>query len=227
MLSDTPAMYSVPAVMRSPGRRRCAALTVLIVALTAPVGACRAGAGPFGIDHEWTYDNSGIWKRSNQNVLLYGLIGGEIVGAVWQGGETRLGRTLWQSIDASVAGAIASELLKKTFSRVRPIDGNNPDLWFKGHGNESFPSGEVTATSSIVTPLVLEYGRDHPLIYTLELLPIYDALARLKVQAHWQSDVIAGLALGSTAGWVMHRNPDSPYILRIMPNGIYVGLKFN
>jgi hypothetical protein len=220
-------MYSVPDVMRSPSRRRFAAVTALIVALTAPVGACRAGAGPFGIDHEWTYDNSGIWKRSNQNALLYGLIGGEVVGAVWQGGDSRLGRTLWQSIDASVVGGIASAVLKKAFSRVRPIDGNNPDLWFKGHGNQSFPSGEVTATSSIVTPLVLEYGRDHPLIYSLELLPVYDALARMKVQAHWQSDVIAGLALGSTAGWMMHRNPDSPYILRIMPRGIYVGLKFN
>ena len=76
-------MYSVPDVMRSPSRRRFAAVTALIVALTAPVGACRAGAGPFGIDHEWTYDNSGIWKRSNQNALLYGLIGGEVVGAVW------------------------------------------------------------------------------------------------------------------------------------------------
>jgi hypothetical protein len=56
------------------------------IALTAPVGACRAGGGPFGLDHEWTYDNSGIWKRSNQNALLYGLIGGELVGAVWEGG---------------------------------------------------------------------------------------------------------------------------------------------
>jgi undecaprenyl-diphosphatase len=108
---------------------------------------------------------------------------------------------------------------------VRPIDSNNdPNLWFKGHGNQSFPSGEVTAVSSIVTPLVLEYGPDHPLTYALELLPVYDGIARMKVQAHWQSDVLAGFAIGTAAGWYMHRNTDTPYILSVMPHGVYVGI---
>ncbi len=193
--------------------------------LFAGTSACLAGGGPLGIDHEWTYDNSGIWKRSNQEVLEYGLIGGEVVGALWEGGETRFGRTLWQSVDASAASGIVALAAKYAFSRVRPGASNNdPNLWFKGNGNESFPSGEVTAVSSIVTPLVLEYGRDHPLTYALEALPVYDGIARMKVQAHWQSDVIAGYAIGTAAGWVMHRNPDTPYILRVMPHGIYVGI---
>ncbi|HEV8019221.1 MAG TPA: hypothetical protein VGP32_11770, partial [Steroidobacteraceae bacterium] len=71
------------------------------VLLLARVPACLAGGGPFGIDHEWNYDDSGIWKRSYQEALEYGLLGGEVIGAVWEGGETRFGRTLWQSIDAS------------------------------------------------------------------------------------------------------------------------------
>jgi hypothetical protein len=189
--------------------------------------ACLAGGGPFGIDHEWTYDNSGIWKRSNQEFLEYGLIVGEVGGALWEGGETRFGRTLWQSVDASAASGIVALAMKYAFSRTRPIDsgpGGNPDLWFKGHGNESFPSGEVTEVSSIVTPMVLEYGSDHPAVYALELLPVYDGIARMKVQAHWASDVIAGYALGATAGWLMHRNTDTPYILSVMPHGIYVGI---
>lgn len=198
---------------------------LLLLALLGPAPACLAGGGPFGIDHEWTYSDSGIWNRRYQNALLYGLIGGEVVGAVWEGGESRFGRTLWQSVDASAAGSVVSLAMKYAFSRVRPIDSNDPNLWFKGHGNESFPSGEVTATSAIVTPLVLEYGADHPLTYALELLPVYDAIARMKVQAHWQSDVIAGFAIGTTVGWLMHRNPNAPYILRIMPHGIYVGIR--
>jgi hypothetical protein len=195
--------------------------------LLARVPACLAGGGPFGIDHEWTYDNSGIWKRGNQEFLEYGLIVGEVGGALWQGGETRFGRTLWQSVDASAASGIVALAMKYVFSRARPIDsgpGGNPDLWFKGHGNESFPSGEVTEVSSIVTPMVLEYGSDHPAVYALALLPVYDGIARMKVQAHWQSDVLAGLALGSGAGWLMHRNPNTPYILSVMPHGIYVGI---
>jgi membrane-associated phospholipid phosphatase len=213
-------------------------LTSLLASLTIPAsaalavgllcavpGVAAAAGGPLGIDHELPYANNGIWKRSVQNAVVYGLISGEVIGAVWEGGETRFGRTLWQSIDASVAGGIASGLLKKTFSRVRPNDGNNPDLWFKGHGNASFPSGEVTTTSAIVTPLVLEYAADHPAVYALELLPIYDAIARMKVQAHWQTDVIAGFAIGTTVGWLVRRNRDTPYVLRIMPHAIYVGIR--
>lgn len=198
---------------------------LLLAALLGAVPVCRAGGGPFGIDHEWSYDNSGIWSRKYQNALVYGLIGGEVVGALWEGGETRFGRTLWQSVDSSVAAGVLALGLKYAFSRVRPIDSHNdPNLWFKGHGNQSFPSGEVTAVSSIVTPVVLEYGQDHPFVYALEALPVYDAFARMKVQAHWQSDVIAGFALGSGTGWLMHRNPH-PFILSVMPHAIYVGLR--
>lgn len=187
-----------------------------------PAPACLAG-----IDHLLPYDDSGIWNRNYQQALEYGLIVGEVAGGLWYGGETRLGRTFWQSIDASASAGIVAQIMKVSFSRVRPIDsgpGGNPDLWFKGHGNESFPSGEVTAVSSIVTPFVLEYGHDHPAVYALELLPIYDGIARMKVQAHWQSDVLAGFALGTTAGWLIHRSPNSPFILKIMPHGIYVGI---
>jgi undecaprenyl-diphosphatase len=208
--------------------RKGSALAAAVGLLLLSLGTafrCLAGGGILGIDHELAYDNSGIWKRSNQEMLEYGLIGAEVVGAVWEGGETRFGRTLWQSVDASAASGIAAFAMKYAFSRVRPTDSNNdPNLWFKGHGNQSFPSGEVTAVSSIVTPLVLEYGPDHPLTYALEALPVYDGIARMKVQAHWQSDVLAGYALGTTAGWFMHRNPNTPYILRIMPHGIYVGI---
>jgi undecaprenyl-diphosphatase len=208
------------------GRRRPtgAKSVAWLLLLLASVPVCRAGGGPFGIDHEWSYDNSGICNRRYQNALVYGLIGGEVVGALWEGGDTRFGRTLWRSVDSSAAAGVVALGLKYAFSRVRPIDSHDdPNLWFKGHGNQSFPSGEVTAVSSIVTPVVLEYGHDHPFVYALEALPVYDALARMKVQAHWQSDVIAGFALGTGIGWWMHRNPN-PFILRVMPHGVYVGI---
>ena len=197
----------------------------LLFALLLRVPTSVAGGGLFGIDHELGYDNSGIWRRSNQEALEYGLIGGEVVGAIWEGGETRFGRTLWQSVDASAASGVVALAMKYAFSRVRPIDSNNdPNLWFKAHGNQSFPSGEVTAVSSIVTPVVLEYGPEHPLTYALEVLPVYDGIARMKVQAHWQSDVLAGFALGTGTAWLIHRNPNSPFILRVMPHEIYVGI---
>jgi PAP2 superfamily protein len=200
--------------------------TLLLILLLVRAPVCFAGGGPFGIDHEWSYDNSGIWSRSNQVVLEYGVIAFAVGGAVWEGGDTRFGRTLWQSIDASAASGVVALALKYATSRVRPIDsGGDPNLWFKGHGNQSFPSGEVTLVSSVMTPIVLEYRHDDPWVYALELLPVYDGIARMKVQAHWQSDVIAGFALGTAAGWLMHSNPNTPYVLSVLPHGFYIGLK--
>jgi undecaprenyl-diphosphatase len=200
--------------------------TLLLILLLVRAPVCFAGGGPFGIDHEWSYDNRGIWSRTNQEVLEYGVIAFEVGGAVWEGGDTRFGRTLWQSIDASAASGVVALALKYATSRVRPIDsGGDPNLWFKGHGNQSFPSGEVTLVSSVMTPIVLEYRHDDPWVYGLELLPVYDGIARMKVQAHWQSDVIAGFALGTAAGWLMHSNPNTPYVLSVLPHGFYIGLK--
>jgi undecaprenyl-diphosphatase len=195
--------------------------------MLAAFGACPipaiAGGGPLGIDYRLTYDNSGIWARSNQVALIDSMIGIVAAGALWEGGDDRLGKTFWQSVDVGVISGVASTALKYAFSRERPSQTSNPNEWFTGHG-QSFPSGEVTTTSSLVTPFVLEYGRDHPAVYALELLPIYDAVARLKTWGHWQSDVIAGYALGTASGYFLHRS-GSPLILSVMPHGIQVGIK--
>ena len=71
---------------------------------------------------------------------------------------------------------------------------------------------------------MLEYGPDHPWVYGLGILPIYDAIARVKVQAHWQTDVIAGFAVGTLSGYFAHQR-ESPLILSVMPHGITIGLR--
>jgi hypothetical protein len=65
--------------------------------LLAAVLQAQAGGGPLGIDHRLAYDNSGIWKRSNQTSVEYGTLAVVIGGALWEGGETRLGKTCWQA----------------------------------------------------------------------------------------------------------------------------------
>ena len=77
--------------------------------------------------------------------------------------------------------------------------------------------------SAIVTPFVLEYGHDNPAVYALELLPLYDAIARVKVQSHWQTDVLAGFALGAVTGYYAHSR-ENPLILGVLPKGFVVGL---
>jgi hypothetical protein len=185
--------------------------------------AVRAG-GPLGIDHRWAYDDNGIWRRANQQILLDSLIGGELLCGLWEGGQSRFGNTCWRAIDSSLIAGASAQVLKYVFTRARPIQGNDPNAWFQGGSHYSFPSGEVAAVSSIVTPFVLEYRDQQPGVWALEALPLYDALARMKVQAHWQTDVLAGLAIGSAAGWYAHQR-DHPLVLGVMPHGIVIGLR--
>jgi undecaprenyl-diphosphatase len=82
----------------------------------------------------------------------------------------------------------------------------------------------VAAVSSIVTPFIFEYRDRQPGVWALEALPLYDAIARMKVQAHWQTDVLAGFAIGTAAGYYAHSR-DNPLVLSVMPHAIVVGLR--
>jgi PAP2 superfamily protein len=196
------------------------------VCITLACAVARAGGGPLGIDHRLSFDNSGIWKRSNQTALRDLLVAGELAGGIYEGGESRLGKTFWQSIDSSALAAISSEALKHTFTRARPIQNDDPNSWFQGSGHYSFPSDEVASVTAIVTPFILEYRSEHPSIYALEVLPLYDAIGRMKQQAHWQTDVLAGFALGTVTSYYAH-NRDRPFLLSFMPHRIFVGLRKN
>ena len=170
--------------------------------LLAMLPACAIAGGPLGIDHRVTYDDSGIWKRSYQKDLAAGAALTVLGGALFADSDTRLGRT---------------------FSRKRPIESANPNDFFKGHGYQSFPSGEVAEISAVVTPFIAEYGHDHPAVWALAALPVYDAVARVKVQGHWQSDVLVGAAIG--VGWGLYsHHRKSPLIMGLLPGrGLMVG----
>jgi hypothetical protein len=191
--------------------------------LLAAAPCAFAGGGPFGIDHRLHYDNSGIWKRSNQNVLLYGTILTIGAGALALGDSDELGDTTWRTVDAIVATSLTTTVMKRAFRRERPRDTDNPNRWFKSGHADSFPSGEVAFMSAAVTPFIATYADEHPLVYALALLPAYDAVARMKVRGHWQSDVIVGAAVGTTIGLWSARRSESPIILGWLPGGFQVG----
>ena len=195
------------------------ALLLLASTLSAPVFA---GGGPLGIDHRLHYDNSGIWKRSNQTALMYGTIITVAGGALAFGDQDKLGDTFWRSVDAMVVSGIGAQALKYTFQRERPSQTSDPNRFFEGTHAQSFPSGEVTAITAAVTPFIANYGHDHPAVYALALLPAYDAVARMKTRGHWQTDVLAGAALGAGVGiWAAHRK--SSLIIGWLPGGFQVG----
>ena len=188
----------------------------------APVSAQNCGWSR--IDHRVSYDASGAWNPNVYRGLVGTLTVAEVGGAVWEGAESRFGKTLWQGIDSQLIAGIAATAGKYIFTRVRPGDADNPCLWFKGGSNYSFPSGEASFSAALVTPYVLEYGRDYPATYALLLLPLYVGAGRIKNQAHWQSDVLAGWAVGGVSGWYAHSR-EIPFTIELLPHGVQVGYR--
>jgi undecaprenyl-diphosphatase len=195
---------------------------VLLLALLSFSLTAVAGDGFLGIDHEIALDQRGIWARKYQTGLEFGVLATAIGGSLLLGNDDELGHTLWQTVDSTAISSLAAEALKLSFSRARPNQGNDPNRWFKGRCCDSFPSGEVTLQASFVTPFIANYARDYPWVWSLELLPAYDSIARLKSQEHWQTDVIAGWVLGTAVGyWATTRS--TPLSVQILPRGLSVG----
>src|SRR5258706_8767667 len=135
--------------------------------VSACAGFTHAGGGPLGIDHVVPMDNKGIWKRGVQDAVLGSVVLVNIGAALWEGGESRIGHSLWQSVDSMLISTVAANGGKLIFTRARPSQTDDPNQWFKGGHHYSFPSGEVAAASGIITPFVLEYGKDNPAVWAL------------------------------------------------------------
>ena len=197
--------------------------TQLIGAITFALSQASFAGGPFAIDHRLNYDVKGIWNTSYQDAVVVGTALAVVGGALWEGGDSRLGRTLWQSVDSLAFSSVTAEALKYGLSRASPAQTSNPDSFFNG-GRGSFPSSHVAALSGAITPIVLEYGPDYPLVYGLEGLVVYEMIGRVKAQEHWQSDVLIGAVLGTAFGFYAH-NREQPLILGYLPEGFFVGLR--
>jgi PAP2 superfamily len=201
-------------------RRARLSLPLLLLLVLVPTAA-HAGGGPFGIDYELGKGDTGVFSRNAQLGLEYGSVAFIAAGSLFLGNDDKLGHEFWQSADSAVLAGLSAQVLKHAFRRARPIQGQGPNAWFQG-GDQSFPSGEETLQAAWVTPFILDNYRQHPWIWSLELLPIYDGYARMKSQAHWQSDIIVGWLLGSGFGyWAAHRRV--PLLVQILPGGVSVG----
>ncbi len=215
MRNELPTTGRMNSILRS-------LLPLVILLVTVPCGAQTCGWSH--VDHVVSYDDSGMWDPTVYRSIVGGLTIAEIGGALWEGSETRFGKTMWQGMDAEIVAGASAAVGKKIFTRVRPNNGGDPCLWFQGGSNYSFPSGEAAVSAALVTPYILEYGSEHPATYALLLLPLYVGTARIKNQAHWQTDILAGWTVGGLSGWFTH-NLDTPIMIRLLPHGAELGLK--
>ncbi len=176
------------------------------------------------MDHEIGFSDTGVWAPKSYRTMMNALTVAQIGGALWEGADSRLGRTMWQGMDAEAIGSLAATAGKHVFTRERPAANNDPCRWFQGGSNYSFPSGEASAAAALVTPYVLEYGREQPAAYALLAIPLYVGIGRLRNHAHWQSDVIAGWAVGGLSGWYAHART-TPIFVSLLPRGLTIGFR--
>jgi membrane-associated phospholipid phosphatase len=113
----------------------------------------------------------------------------------------------WQMLEAAGFSSVTSYLVKYAAGRERPDVTNDPNQWRSG--GDSFPSLHTTAAFAIGTVLA-ESGNDRYRWLRRFLgygMAGYTGYARLKHNAHWLSDTVAGAGIGmSTAHFVMDRH---------------------
>jgi len=178
-----------------------------------------AASGPVGVDHRIAFDQSGIWGRQHQLNVQYASAITVIGSALYLGENSRLGKTSYAAVDSMLLAGAASAGLKLLTQRPRPRTLDDPNVWGAGSKHKSFPSGEVAHITAVISPFIYEYQKDQPSVWALSLLPAYVGLARMKSQAHWQTDVLAGIALGSYTGHLAWKN-DNPWSIQLIGNGI-------
>jgi membrane-associated phospholipid phosphatase len=87
--------------------------------------------------------------------------------------------------------------LKDIFQRLRPFEviqaGNWDWKFFSGHGN-SFPSGHSAQFWGLFFPLLFLFPRYR---FPLLIVPVFISIARVGVNDHWCSDVIASAGLAA------------------------------
>jgi len=122
--------------------------------------------------------------------------------------DDRNGRAeAWAMLEAAGLASVSGYALKYAVGREGPDQTSDPNQWRKGGGN-SFPSVHSTAAFAVGTVLAESGSDDYRWVrrllgYGLGAATSYE---RLKHNAHWLSDTVAGAALGiASAHFAMNR----------------------
>jgi undecaprenyl-diphosphatase len=171
------------------------------------------------IDHRIAKDTGGVYSLQDAVPISLGVLAAGC--ALWQGTEDRLGKTCWEAGESGIFAVVAAEGLQFVTGRQSPAQTSDPNRWFSG-GKGSFPSTHVSLTTAVITPFIYQYIHDDPFVAALAILPVYEMVARVKAREHWQTDVLAGAALGFAIG-TYEAQRSSPLIFGLLPGGAYVG----
>jgi membrane-associated phospholipid phosphatase len=127
-------------------------------------------------------------------------------------------REAWSMFEAAGLSTLTAYGLKFAIRREGPDETNDPNAWASGHGG-TFPSTHATAAFAVGTVLAESGNDDYRWLrrflgYGLGVATDYE---RLKHNAHWLSDVVAGSALGAASAYfVIKRRERSGEMTQLM-----------
>ena len=132
----------------------------------------------------------------NRFALSYALLGAAAILFVWKSTRSAAWMLLFIGV-AHIVTRLTAGTLKNVFNRLRPfevIDAGNWDWNFFGDRGSSFPSGHSAHFWGLFFPLAFLFPR-----YRIPLLviPLFISVARVGVNDHWCSDVLASAAIAA------------------------------
>jgi membrane-associated phospholipid phosphatase len=130
-------------------------------------------------------------------------------------------REAWAMVEAAALSTVPAYALKYATARERPDQTSDPNQWRKS-GGDSFPSWHATAAFAVGIVLAESGNDDYRWVrrflgYGLGAATSYE---RLKHQAHWLSDTVAGAALGAASAYFVmgrERERDQANELALVP----------
>jgi membrane-associated phospholipid phosphatase len=117
---------------------------------------------------------------------------------------------VWDMAEAAGLSGVTAYAFKYAVGREDPYQSSDPNAW--RDGGASFPSFHSTAAFAVGTVLAESGNEDYRWVrrilgYGLGVATSYE---RLKHNAHWLSDTVAGAALGiASAHFVLNRDQES------------------
>ncbi|HEV3077205.1 MAG TPA: phosphatase PAP2 family protein [Thermoanaerobaculia bacterium] len=140
------------------------------------------------------------------NYAAFGVLGAFYVGGRI-GNDNRAQETALDGLIASIlAGGVITPVLKEVTGRYRPSTHKGVYTFKPFSGNASFPSGESTEAFAAGSVIATQYPNIWVEIASYGTASLV-AFARMREDAHWASDVVAGALIGTTVGRaVVHLN---------------------
>lgn len=137
------------------------------------------------------------WETISQPWVMYLVVGLPTCLFVWFGQHLRT--LAWWGLATMASGWAIAGLFKALVRRARPVI----DEPFSQHAGFSFPSGHTTNNAIVITVVLLllgrslSHGRRIALTVLGSLWVVVTCVDRVFMGAHFPSDVVAGVLLGS------------------------------